>query len=52
VIPDEGILRYTNEPFRPNTVYVAVKPKSGEPCPVLSETYRRIISEHLEKFRC
>ncbi|HPD88972.1 MAG TPA: baseplate J/gp47 family protein [Oscillospiraceae bacterium] len=51
VIPMKEYCRYTNEPFRPNTVYVAVKPKSGEPCPVLSETYRRIISEHLEKFR-
>ncbi|HXK77320.1 MAG TPA: hypothetical protein PKY19_02415 [Oscillospiraceae bacterium] len=51
VIPMKEYCRYTNEPFRPNTVYVAVKPKSGESCPVLSETYRRLISEYLEKFR-
>ena len=51
VIPMKEYCKYTNEPFRPNTVYVAVKPRSSEPRPVLSETYRRIISEHLEKFR-
>lgn len=51
VIPMKEYCQYTNELFRPNTVYVAVKPRTGETCPTLSETYRRIISEHLEKFR-
>lgn len=51
VIPMKEYCKYTNEPFRPNTVYVAVKPRTGDPCPALSETYRRIIAEYLEKFR-
>lgn len=42
---------YRAEPFAPNTVVVAVKPRAASRTPRLSEAYRRAVAAQLERCR-
>lgn len=51
VIPMQWYCDTYGVPFALNTVVVAVKPRSEERLPVLSEVYRRTVAAHLEQSR-
>lgn len=52
VIPmKEYCAAYRAEPFAPNTVVVAVKPRAASRTPRLSEAYRRAVAAQLERCR-
>lgn len=51
VITMEDYSSFYKTQYRPNTVVLAVKPLSSEPHPILNESYRKIILDHLWKYR-
>ncbi len=51
VVPMQQYVQHGQETPAHNTVVVVVKPYSLEPCPVLSENYRKMICKHLEQYR-
>ncbi len=51
VLPMQLYAQHCQLPATHNTVVVVVKPAAAEPCPVLSENYRTMICNHLEKYR-